>query len=256
MEIALLLMPLVGGFFFAESSLFLQYRVAREDGHRLYFRSAASGVVLFLLILALRFLLSRYEWYDGWETWIYKATRAFIAPETAVHVPLALTCVGALFFGRPLALITNLALRNTGFGKDYWFARAITDEDDEFDSILFRCLERNQAVMVTLDSRKIYVGYVAGLWEPRSTRRGFGLIPAMSGYRDKDTLELQPTTFYDILDAEIEDSTSGAFQQFKLEMMIPYSRVSTMAIFDPDAFEAFQAGRDKIARDAEHLDDG
>ena len=25
----------------------------------------------------------------------------------------------------------------------------------------------------------------------------------------------------------------------------------TMAIFDPDAFEAFQAGRDEIARDAE-----
>ena len=51
MEIAPLLMPLVGGFFFAESSFFLRYQVAREDGHRRYFRSAAVGVLPFLLII-------------------------------------------------------------------------------------------------------------------------------------------------------------------------------------------------------------
>lgn len=110
--------------------------------------------------------------------------------------------------------------------------------------------------MVTLDNRKVYVGYVAGLWEPRSTRRGFGLIPALSGYRDQDTLQLTITTFYNIFSATIEAAVEGSSEQFRLEMMIPYSRVSTMAIFDPDAFEAFKAGRDEIARDAEHLDDG
>ena len=112
--------------------------------------------------------------------------------------------------------------------------------------------------------------------------RGFGLIPALRGrppslrcapasphgaqhprealwccgYRDKDTLELTITTFYNIFSATIEAAVEGSSEQFRLEMMIPYSRVSTMAIFDPDAFEAFKAGRDEIARDAEHLDDG
>ena len=76
------------------------------------------------------------------------------------------------------------------------------------------------------------------------------------GYRDKDTLELTITTFYNIFSATIEAAVEGSSEQFRLEMMIPYSRVSTMAIFDPDAFEAFKAGRDEIVRDAEHLDDG
>lgn len=251
MEIALLLMPLVGGFFFAESSFFLRYQVAREDGHRRYFRSAAVGVLLFLLIFVARLWLSGFQWYGATEAWISQAVRASISPEAARHVPLAITCVGAILVAYPLAFVSNVALLIIGFDRDHWLARAINKEDDEFDSILFRCLERDQAVMVTLDNRKVYVGYVAGLWEPRSTRRGFGLIPALSGYRDQDTMQLTITTFYNIFSATIEEAAEGSSEQFKLEMMIPYSRVSTVAIFDPDAFEAFQAGRDEISRDVE-----
>ena len=53
----LLFLPLVGGYIFARTCNFTRYKVPREDGHRLYFRSGFWGVALFIAALALHLLM-------------------------------------------------------------------------------------------------------------------------------------------------------------------------------------------------------
>ena len=55
MDVALvLILPVIGGYYFASYWNFTKFRCAREDGHRLYFRAALYGTILFLIAYLLR----------------------------------------------------------------------------------------------------------------------------------------------------------------------------------------------------------
>ena len=60
--------------------------------------------------------------------------------------------------------------------------------------------------MLTMDDRKVYVGKVISLGEPSETSgmdQDVSIMPLMSGYRDKDTLKVTFTTYYEEVDADI-----------------------------------------------------
>ena len=48
-----------------------------------------------------------------------------------------------------------------------------------------------------MDSRKRYVGYILETSDPERETKAIRLLPLASGYREKDTLELVPTTDYE-----------------------------------------------------------
>lgn len=83
-------------------------------------------------------------------------------------------------------------------------------EDSPLDNLLFRLsLEKDKHAMLAMEDRKVYVGKIINLGEPSATTgmdQDIAIIPLMSGYREKDTLKVTFTTFYDELDADISIS--------------------------------------------------
>lgn len=73
--------------------------------------------------------------------------------------------------------------------------------DSPLDNFLFNAsLEKGDyQIMVTLSDRKVYVGKVNNLGEPNESEgadQEISIVPTMSGYREKDSLEVKFTTLY------------------------------------------------------------
>lgn len=80
-------------------------------------------------------------------------------------------------------------------------------EDSPLDDLLFKLSVSKKTAMLSMDDRKVYVGRIISLGEPSETTgmdQDVKIIPIMSGYRDKDTLDVEFTTQYSDGNAEIE----------------------------------------------------
>lgn len=51
-------------------------------------------------------------------------------------------------------------------------------------------------VQLILDNRKVYLGLVLSLGDPRKERKWVSFLPLLSGYQDKDTLQVYFTIDY------------------------------------------------------------
>ncbi|MCD5986502.1 hypothetical protein KDX30_01175 [Pseudomonas sp. CDFA 553] len=59
---------------------------------------------------------------------------------------------------------------------------------------------KRSPVMITMNDRKVYVGYIKSMGDSTEVTgfdKDFELVPTLSGYRDKDTLEVRYTTEYE-----------------------------------------------------------
>ena len=71
--------------------------------------------------------------------------------------------------------------------------------------MFYESFTKRQAILVTLKSRKVYVGIVNKLAEPNESKepnQEISLVTAISGYRDSDTLEVKFTNNYEVLDEQ------------------------------------------------------
>tara|TARA_R110001592_G_scaffold65634_5_gene201249 strand:- start:6751 stop:7341 length:591 start_codon:yes stop_codon:yes gene_type:complete len=78
--------------------------------------------------------------------------------------------------------------------------------DSPLDDFLFDAINKEQLVMLTMNDRKVYVGYLISMGEPNENEgpdQEITLKPRLSGYRDKDTLTVKFTTFYGDSDPEL-----------------------------------------------------
>lgn len=72
-------------------------------------------------------------------------------------------------------------------------------EGNPFRRLLRESIEHRVACLFSLNDRKVYVGFVMFIGVPTESEgmdHGFTLLPILSGYRDKDTLEITFTTHY------------------------------------------------------------
>lgn len=79
--------------------------------------------------------------------------------------------------------------------------------DSPLDDLLFKLsLHKDKYAMLTMNDRKVYVGKVIDLGEPTETNgmnQDISIIPLMSGYRDKDSLQVEFKTFYEEVGSDI-----------------------------------------------------
>lgn len=247
MEAAVLFaLPLVGGLIFCSTWNVTRWLVAREEGHRLYFRAVLFGAILFVVVAILHYLAEH-------NFALYKTTanlvKGFITPlaketksATAV-ADLSIICFFAMLAGWPLALLLNL-----GFRKEYWLRRAI--KEDDLESFLLDAAETESSIAITMDDRKVYVGYVVEGYDPAIGRKCIFLLPLMSGYRDQNTHKVNFTTFYTYLYGST--SVAGADQKRPLPeplshlsakdfiTIIPTDRIVSYRLFDAPAYLEFQ----------------
>jgi hypothetical protein len=137
----------------------------------------------------------------------------------------------------PAAWILNVAFR-----KERALRKAINR--DEFESLVLRAADKKRAISITMDSNKVYVGFVVGTSDPSDPRKDLSFLPLVSGYRDSETHELTFTTYYTEIYGRLTDT--GAMPPPLNHLMpddfvtvIPVSKIASIHLFDFAAYRAF-----------------
>lgn len=236
MEVALLLLlPLVGGYFFAKEVNFIKFEVAREDGHRFYFTAAYYGLVCFLVSVILFMLLktakdhiSLFNFLDLIQEFIIDIFAPMLKEQKQARgqINFSIICLFSIFVGRFSPMLINRLMRTKGIA-----ALKEAAAKDEFEGLLVDAISGQKMISVTLSTGKVYAGQPIGTAEPRSSRKAIAMLPLVSGYRDDDG-KLNLTTHYDQIFSEANDA--GDYR-----LILPIDKIISAAFFDALVYERF-----------------
>lgn len=118
---------------------------------------------------------------------------------------------------------------------------------DSIKKLKLEALEKKLLIMVTLKSRKVYVGQVdlEKITNVDTHSDEFiSIIPVLSGYRNSETLEFVQTKDYSVIynkhniTAESSEEQKLSWQQFR--HIINVSEIECMSLFDVNIYETFK----------------
>jgi len=216
----LLLLPLLGGFLFIHLTHYFRFAAQRIDGYRLLFQSAIAGVGLSIagrfaeMLVASTPLgapLGRY--------W------ALFSP-----FPYSATSAISLLLGPVCALVVNLFI-----DKEKAKDKEIKAHGNLFLTLLHQAAEEQRLISLTLDSRKWYVGWVAESPNLYPQEQYFKLLPFISGYRDKDSLETRQTVYYEAVLAD------NSLDHSEFVVTLPLKDVKIAGFFNDEVYDEYFA---------------
>ena len=216
----LLLLPLIGGFLFIHLTHFFRFGAQRLDGYRLLFQSAIAGICLSAFARLIDLLIDRTS--IGASTHVLWA---WFSPFSYSAVSALALCLGPAF-----ALLINLFV-----GRERAKNSEIRRNGNLLTQLLNRAGKEKLLLSITLDSRKWYVGWVVESPNLDPQEFYFQVLPFISGYRDKDTLETVRSVFYqDVLqDAALDP------EQFYITL--PLKDVKIASPFNDDVYNEYFA---------------
>lgn len=202
--------PLLGGFLLVSLWYPLRYWIQRQEGYRLVFAASIAGAFLLFIAQLLLFFLSDTAFARPILAW----WRSFL--------PVANSAVGVLafllsfVFWGVLELFCRLvpALRPDAIRKRY-----INASGDAFEQMLFRALETQEAVAITLKTNKVYVGRVNTSFNPIRGVESIRLSLDKSGYRDPETHELKLNVDYAKTHADINERLNRVYERIIQRVM-------------------------------------
>ncbi len=218
----LLLLPLLGGYWFLHTFYYTRFRSQRLDGYRLLLESALVGVIfaafgwIVVRVVALAPCAVMF-----WEN---------IAP----RIPYLGTALVALAIGLIAPVALNFALARAGLlTRGDAQRKAIDRHGNHILRFLHAASTQERPVAITLDNRKVYIGTVAAAPNLESHDTFFSITPFFSGYRDKDDMALNLTVDYlRVYEAEHLDPED-------FNITIPLSSVRMANFFDQSVYPAF-----------------
>lgn len=262
--IALLLIPiLVSGYILVVANLYHYYQLHRYDGQLLYLKVAAHGTmsVVGVIIAAavLKFLFPNFHPIAILSDVLHikkiingNKVETWLALISLASVILSLIWVLLIWF-------KNLVLgffcekqhhENVLHAKKLRILRK-TISNSTLDSMLLDAMESNpkMPILVTLSSRKVYVGIVNGIQEPTESEAPnsyISIFPIMSGYRDKDTLSITFTNSYPsevMVHSAVTVDSLKTHKVKNMDILISADEISHLSWFD---FELFEQVNDSI----------
>ena len=247
-------LPLVGGLIFCSNWNCTRWRVAREEGHRLYFRAVFWGALIFTLIVIVRpYIEATSPHFLTAVTYFKDLVQPMAEDKTTGQAvsDLTVTCILAMLTGWPLAMLLNLACR-----KEYWLRRAI--KKDEMEGFLLDVADEQVPICVTMDDRKVYVGYVVAGFDPAVGRKSILILPLISGYRHPETHKVNFTTRYTYLYGQHASVNQTVPLPAPLDHLtaedfitvLPVDRIASYRRFDAPAYNEFQ--KRKLTDDQAH----
>ncbi|HKQ30803.1 MAG TPA: hypothetical protein VJS66_05915 [Burkholderiales bacterium] len=245
MDVALLLiLPVIGGYYFTNNWNVTHFRSAREEGHRLYFRAVLYGSVLFTVVYLLRVVLNKFVTpYAGFEALLDELILPLLKPDKDGFKlsSIAITSFYSLIIG-----VTLWKPLNYLFPRDHFLKKAVQNND--FERLIHTAVEKNSPLCMTVENQKVYVGFVVKTLDPTQDRKTLGILPVMSGYRLANR-RVEFTTYYSDIYDEIRNAETGRFAHLTpddFEIVIPVDKIVSANMFDILAYEEF--GRKGQAR--------
>ncbi|HKW96836.1 MAG TPA: hypothetical protein VJN43_03840 [Bryobacteraceae bacterium] len=218
----LALLPLLAGFLFLRSCYYYKIRSQRFEGYRLLLESAGWAVVLAFL--------GRLVTFGGH---LVIAGSVFEQRFTEfMPFPFGGTACVTLALGPLLAWLVNLNIDEVR-AKDL----AIDQAEDALLALFVDAVDDDSALLLTLDSRKIYVGFVTESPNLEKENRYLVMLPVISGYRNADDLTVTFTTDY------ISLWRGGNVPPESFLTVIPVSTIKTASAFDLAIYDQHFARR-------------
>ena len=232
MNLGLLLIPALDGYYLLSRSHVSRYWVARQSGYKLFFSAATAGVAL---LAAARLIV------------ISLPSNGLPAIAAAWRDYAPFEYAGTVTISAFLAVIVPL-LANPFFDKNKRAIRAAIAHGDLTECLIQEAVDSNgrQLVEVSTKGSKCYIGLALESGVAAGGDADIAIVPLASGYRDSETRELRITTNY-----------SPALQQGHLEIgefrvVIPLSEIASARHFDPDAYDLLRrVNRDEAGASAE-----
>ena len=219
----LLLLPLLGGYWFINNFQCTRFRARRLDGYRLLVESAFYGLVFsFIAWAASRLIIQNLP------------SVAILWGSVTPSIPyLGTACLGLLcgvFSAYALNAFLNVTKLLT---VQKAHLMAIDRHGNDLLRLLHKANHEELLVSVTLDNKKVYIGPLASAPDLEPHEIFFSMVPFFSGYREASTLELVLTVSY----LEVTERHNLDLANFLI--VIPIASVRSANLFDPDAYAKF-----------------
>ncbi len=216
---AFLLFVLSGAFVFLYRCHYFSYLASRTEGRQLLFRVAAAAACLVIF----SHLLLRFGGGVPGQSFVRAAWR-FASPPDIPLLPVYLT---AFVLGPILASLVNLF-----HNADRASTRAIRRYGTDKERLLFSAMENRTLVSVTMESRKVYIGWPVYSPDLRHETNDFRLLPVLSGYRKEDNLSLELTTQYLNVYDQINKGTIKGLEAKEFEVVLPLEKVVSANLYE------------------------
>lgn len=255
----LLLLPLLGGYLWLTTSTYHRPTLPHLERTRLILTLAVFGLVLLLLArllvhgTALAIPRTSEQLHALWQRFM---------PFEQSHTALLTVLLGPVV-GRIQAGAWRWRLwwqrRAAGHGWDEAaleveaVRKVIERNGSRLEQFLMRAVARSVSgdlpeVMLTLSSRKVYVGLIESAPSPDPNVEAFVvLLPTRSGYRDAQTLELHLVKDYsqawDAVLGELTEDPDEATVQYwsdQLRLYIPVREIVSASYFNPEVHDVLR----------------
>ena len=226
MSIEWFFISILAGYWFLIRWNVTKYRIFRDTGYHVFFKSAIAGVVLFSL--AQSFITLCFDpGYISDSLW-----------SSLLPVPNPEASLMSFVLGTAIPLLSNIFYQAPQAAK-----RNALKNGDLIEVLIANSLEEEKAIEITLKSRKVFVGYalqncISSHGEPSD----IAIMPLESGYRDSETQDLILTREYadliaTYLEEENEDEVLPDFSIEDFQIIVPMSEITSARIFDFNLFE-------------------
>ncbi|WP_299805613.1 hypothetical protein [uncultured Shewanella sp.] len=255
----ILVVCFLSGYVYIKTSKHQQHLTSREDGHRYYFRCGYRGFLFCLFAVLTAFILdyfnlpSAFLKHTNWTT-----IERLIGPTWKLkpgeyrNIKYFLISFLAVPYAVIWANICNL-FRNAERSDQIVLERIGTS----LEKYLSELGNSYKTVLITLNSRKTYVGIVKNTALEAGEVQYIKLLPILSGYRDEKTLNPQFTTNYfehysnNLNDQGDPNDNNGA----KLEdfvVLLPVAEVNQIGQFNIDTYRQF-IGQDPLSEGTQQV---
>ena len=212
-----LIIPALGGYWFLINCHRTNHRIARGIGYPVLFQSSVAGGIIFSVAHLITLVIHSY--YPQVKTvW-----------QSLIPYPFA----DSVALGVLLCLILPF-LCNRIWNEAESALKGAINNGDLIELKIRESFEKEEFIEITLRTRKVYIGRAIISRVANFSESYISLIPTLSGYRDKDTQELEITDYYDTI---IEEAHSN---DTDFQIVILKSEIISVRLFDPDTYLLFQ----------------
>lgn len=220
------------GYLFCNHCLLTRYGLARDEGQRFYIKVISWGCPFLFICIFTNFILFSIP------SWLNIDPLLLVSEDYSVLY----TALSAPFLAYIAARAINYFLSD--HRESDLFIQAMTMDD--FDAVLLQSMTFGDPVAISMESRKIYVGYVYTTLEPGEKNSHLTILPLLSGYRDRETLEFKILARYELVISALRQvDSSGSDDVIKeLEsklsrytLSVPRTKIVGLHLFNQDLHE-------------------
>lgn len=212
---------LLAGYFLSRS-YFIRFWLDRLEPTRLLLWCAGFGLILYGIVATAG------------------AERLASTFASALPADLDVRTVSAVLLSLLLAYGGNLVLWLIDHNVETNFRiQTAIRVDAGFHRLILEAMRDQNLVTLTLDTRKVYVGYVVQAPTLRLEDAFVSLLPIYSGFRDQNTQEFVLTNDYQQIYEELlaADDFDRSYPEFRLTLMLRDIRAASL--FDDDVYAMF-----------------